>query len=171
MILFPDQPEKTGFGVCFSGHRPEKLPEGTERGILRSMMQFETETALKDGADVFYSGMARGVDLYAAELVLAYKEQFPGIRLVCACPFPGHERRFPPEDKNRIRRILEAADETVYVSAHYSAGVFARRNCFMVDHSRRLIAVLLDPRSGTAQTVRYAKQKGIDTRLITLPVK
>ena len=160
-----------GFGVCFSGHRPEKLPEREGREILKSMLHLETENAIKDGARVFYTGMARGVDLYAAEMILDYRHRFPDIRLICACPFPEHYSSFSAAEIYRVRCILNAANETVTVSARYVPSVFARRNAYMVDHSERLIAVLLHSHSGTAQTVRYAKQKGIDTRLITLPLK
>ena len=87
-----------GFGVCFSGHRPEKLPEGEGREILKSMLHLETENAIKDGARVFYTGMARGVDLYAAEMILDYRHRFPDIRLICAChDWPQSQVRYLPQ--------------------------------------------------------------------------
>ena len=58
---------------CFTGHRPEKLhlpePE-TKRLLKKAIMQ-----AVMDGYTVFLSGMARGIDIWAAETVLELKKE------------------------------------------------------------------------------------------------
>ena len=36
----------------------------------------------------------------------------------------------------------------------------------MVDNSSLLIAVCGDPRSGTGQTIRYARKQGVEVKLI-----
>ena len=41
----------------------------------------------EEGVTHFISGMAQGVDLYAAEIVLELKEQYPQITLECAIPY------------------------------------------------------------------------------------
>ena len=66
--------------VCgFTGHRPEKLPWGTNESdplcqALKLRIFQEVEQAADDGADVFCCGMARGCDLYFAEAVLQLKK-------------------------------------------------------------------------------------------------
>lgn len=165
------QTKPTGMAVSFSGHRPEKLPAGRDRAILQSMVYQETAQAISDGACVFYSGMSRGLDLYAAELVLAMRSEHPEIRLVCACPFPAFFDSFSPVERYRVDCILSEANDVCFISKHYYSGVFFARNRYMVDHSDRLIAVMLDPRSGTGNTVRYAQKKGKDVRIVTLPIK
>ena len=37
--------------------------------------------------EVYHSGMAQGVDMYAAEIVLELKKQYPQITLECAIPY------------------------------------------------------------------------------------
>ena len=39
--------------------------------------------------EVYHSGMAQGVDMYAAEIVLELKEKYPQITLECAIPYEG----------------------------------------------------------------------------------
>ena len=45
------------------------------------------------GYSTFISGRARGIDIWAAEVVLAEKQTPSGIRLVFALPHPDFEKR------------------------------------------------------------------------------
>lgn len=54
--------------ACFTGHRPEKLQQ-TET-VIRRMLEREILKAADSGIRVFLSGMARGVDIRAAQIVL-----------------------------------------------------------------------------------------------------
>mgnify|MGYP002508193063 CR=1 FL=1 len=47
--------------------------------------------AIADGFQTFISGMARGVDLWAAEIVLELRDEGAAIRLICASPYTGFE--------------------------------------------------------------------------------
>ena len=66
---------------CFTGHRPEKLniteQEATE------LLHAAIVDAYDSGYRTFMSGMARGVDIWAAELVLQEREAHPDIHLIC----------------------------------------------------------------------------------------
>ena len=58
---------------CFTGHRPEKLGM-PETEVVESLKK-EIRTAIADGFQTFISRMVRGVDLWAAEIVLALREE------------------------------------------------------------------------------------------------
>ena len=58
-------------GCCFTGHRPEKL--GMSETDVKKLLKAEIKKAIDFGYCVFVSGMSRGVDLWAAELVLEEK--------------------------------------------------------------------------------------------------
>ena len=75
--------------VCFTGHRPEKLAR--PEAVIRQELAQQILQAVEDGFHTFISGMARGVDIWAAELVLQLRAQRPELRLVCACPYEGFE--------------------------------------------------------------------------------
>ena len=53
---------------CFTGHRPEKLRRSGQD--IRIELESEIRKAIQDGYITFISGMARGVDIWAAEIVL-----------------------------------------------------------------------------------------------------
>ena len=72
---------------CFTGHRPEKL--GAEKDLVVRRLDEAITAAMERGYTAFISGAAKGVDLWAAELVLRHRSARLGIRLVCAVPYRG----------------------------------------------------------------------------------
>lgn len=151
--------EKRMHRCCFTGHRPEKLrvPETKVKAALKT----EIRAAISEGYTVFISGMARGVDLWAAELVLDLREGGEAIRLICAVPYLGVERRWEENWREKYRRVLERADLVRYICPGYSKSCFQLRNQWMVDHSSRVIAVYNGAGGGTRSTVEYAGACGV----------
>lgn len=64
--------EKRMYRVCFTGHRPEKLTR-SDRAIKKDLER-EIRQAIADGQNVFITGMARGADIWAAEIVLKLRD-------------------------------------------------------------------------------------------------
>ncbi|MBQ3939895.1 MAG: DUF1273 family protein [Oscillospiraceae bacterium] len=154
--------------VSFTGHRPEKLPTGNFLHMVQSLLYAEIAEAISQGARTFYTGAARGVDLWAADIVLSFRQKHPELRLVCAVPFPEHGAGLTGAERYHLQTVLHAADERVTVSPAYARDCFRRRNRYLVEHCQRLIAVVADMQSGTGQTIRLAEKQGIDIRLITV---
>ena len=146
--------------VCFTGHRPEKLTASKDAVIYT--LGNAIGQAYKDGYRIFISGMARGVDLQAAQIVLRMKEKEPDVQLVCASPYPGFEGKRHDSWYVAYQRSMQGADEIAFVSEEYSRGVYQKRNEWMCNHSNRLIAVWNGQPSGTANTIRYAQKIGIE---------
>jgi uncharacterized phage-like protein YoqJ len=154
--------------VCFSGHRPEKLPQGkTAENMIKSILTAEIIDSVREGFDTFISGGARGIDTWAGCIVTELKQQY-FIRLICVIPFPEHGAKFTGRDKFDYGHMLKNADKIIYSSESYVKDAMKIRNQTMVDMSGKLIAVMTDPASGTGQTVRYAERKGIAIKLIGL---
>lgn len=163
----------TECAVCFTGHRPEKLPgngdlTSPEFKRLLSVLYLAISDSVKQGKTVFISGMARGIDLYAAKIVLELKAKHPDIKLICCIPFKNQEKKYTAEEKYDYMIICDNADAVVYTSDTYTADAFKKRNYFMVDNSSKLIGVVAEYKSGTGQTIRYAKKKGLECRIIDL---
>ncbi len=144
---------------CFTGHRPEKL--GAPEDVVTTALQKEIRTAIADGFQTFISGMARGVDLWAAEIVLALRDEGAAVRLICASPYKGFESRWSREWQERYCRVLERADLVRFICPGYSRDCFQRRNEWMVDHSARVIATYTGGSGGTKNTMEYAKRCGV----------
>lgn len=136
--------------------------------MMQSLLYAEIEQAVSAGARTFYTGAARGVDLWAADIVLYFRRSCPDIRLVCALPYPEHGAGLRGEDRYHLQTVLHAADSRVTVSPSFARDCYRRRNAWLVAHSQRLIAMVSDMNSGTGQTIRMAEKRGLDIRLITV---
>ena len=145
---------------CFTGHRPEKL--GRPEAEVVEGLKKEIRTAIADGFQTYISGMARGVDLWAAEIVLALRDEGAAVHLICASPYKGFESRWSREWRERYRRVMERADLVRFICPGYSRDCFQRRNEWMVDHSARVIAVYDGQPGGTRNTVDYAERQGLE---------
>lgn len=151
--------EKRMHRVCFTGHRPEKLirPEcAIKKGLEKEIRQ-----AIADGQSVFITGMARGVDIWAAEIVLKLRDAGQPVKLMCACPYNGFEQGWHQGWQEQYRTILEAADFVKYICPSYSRACFQIRNEWMVNHASRVIAVFHGENSGTKNTIDYATRVGV----------
>lgn len=161
--------------VCFSGHRPHKLPGGGDPNDKRtSRIKYAIHRAvlrsINEGYYIFISGLAEGIDLWASEEVIKMKETHPDIKLVAVKPMENQGANFSPEGKRLLEHALENADYIVCTSEHYSKYCYAIRNKYMVDHSDRLIAFISksSTRSGTNQTINYAKKIHKKTTVINV---
>ncbi len=150
--------------ACFTGHRPQSFSFGyNEDSEGFEKLDAAVRAAIVDlcykGYKRFYTGMAEGVDIWAAETVLSLTDKFEDLELIAAIPFPGQKNRMSDDFKKRYDHILDYTAKTIYISDRYTDDCFKKRNCFMVDHSDTVIAVYDSAkwRSGTGQTVRYAK--------------
>ena len=144
---------------CFTGHRPEKL--GVSEARAKALLKSAIQQAISEGYVTFLSGMARGIDLWAAEIVIEEREKNDNIHLVCVSPFNGFEMRWSEQDKTTYYSIMEQADLVKYISQHYYKACFQVRNEWMVDRVSRVIAAYKGTKGGTKNTIEYANRKEI----------
>lgn len=148
---------------CFTGHRPDKLTV-SEQAVICAL-EHEIRLAIRDGYNVYLSGMAMGTDIWAAEIIikLRNKEGLP-LKLIAASPFEGFEKRWPMEWQRRYRAVMDEADLIRFISPSYHRDCFQIRNMWMVRHSSRVIAVFNGEKGGTKNTIDYANRHGIPVR-------
>ncbi|MDP4109397.1 MAG: SLOG family protein [Bacillota bacterium] len=147
--------------------RPHKLPGKFDLSGLLSRLEEEIRKTVLQGCDTFQTGMAMGVDIWAAEIIIKLKSEYPRIRLICCLPCETQADNWPDEWREKYFDTLVKADEVVCLQKHYTAGCMQRRNRAMIGNSSRLIAVH-DKISagGTAQTINYAKTKGLKVFIV-----
>jgi uncharacterized phage-like protein YoqJ len=117
--------------------------------------------AIDAGFTTFISGMARGSDIWAAEIVLRLRKKYPNIHLIAASPFEGFEKSWESSWQKRYNKIMEDADLVRFICDHYSSSCFQIRNVWMVDRSARVIAVYNGEAGGTRNTIKYADKCGV----------
>lgn len=157
--------------VCFSGHRPEKLPFNGDPNsppirMLISMIYKEIQNSIDEGFDTFITGVARGIDLWAGSLVADIKSNNPSIKLISAVPYKSYGEKWKGIDKWNLNYIMQKSDSIYFVCDKYSRACMKKRNEYMVDNSSKLIAVISDYKSGTGQTIRYAQKNNLEIKII-----
>ncbi len=151
--------EKRTRRACFTGHRPEKLTRSET--VIRKDLEIQIHQAVADGLNVFITGMARGVDIWAAQIVLKLRDAGYPVKLMCACPYDGFETGWSQDWQRQYREILTAADFVKYICGGYSRVCFQIRNEWMVNHAARVIVVFNGEKSGTKNTIEYAAKVGV----------
>lgn len=147
--------------ICVTGHRPGKLYgydlsdsrwERLKKVLKKILIEKECTEAI--------TGMALGVDTIFALAVLELKNEGYDIKLHCAIPCRNQEARWSKKDQKLYNIILKRADSVRIVSnTGYNLSVMQKRNEYMVNSSDGVIAVWDGSKSGTANCVRYAKEK------------
>lgn len=152
--------------LAFTGHRPEKLPWGSDEtdprcAALKIQLKRALRQAAESGMDTFACGMARGCDFYFAEAVLECREEGLDLRLEAWLPCPSQPSRWSEGDRLRYESLLQACDAVYMVEEVYSEGCMLRRNRAMIDRADALLTVWDGSHGGTQAAVRYAKSRGV----------
>jgi len=154
------------FKCCFTGYRPSKLPFDISDTNSLEYKKFENAVIseiLKTcdlGCRTFYTGMAMGFDILAAEIVLLLKQAYERpLKLVCVLPYENQEFSFPLEWQTRYRNVLSACDEKIVLSKNYFRGCFQVRNEYMVKNCDYVLTWFDGKNGGTKNTINYALKK------------
>lgn len=150
---------------AFTGHRPQKLPFGFREEDQRCAALKETlkkqiiHLITDEDVTHFISGMAMGVDMYAAEIVLDLKNTYPGITLESAIPCETQANKWNAAMRERYYEIAAQCDKETMLQTKYTPDCMEKRNRYMVDNADYIIAVWDGKPSGTGNTVKYAQKQ------------
>lgn len=143
-----------------TGHRHIKEEK---REYVRQQLQEAVLQAVNDGYKWFMSGFADGVDLMFADIVLDRKKNDSSIILEAAIPF----RNRLNEKEPLFVKLLEQCDYVHVICENFVPNCFLLRNTYLVANASRVIAVYDGRRrSGTAQTMRIAKEQERELHII-----
>ena len=141
----------------FTGHRDiapghfESLSELVLRGI---------EYVYGKGVRDFYTGGALGFDTMAAKAVIMFRMAHPEVRLHLLLPCKGQSDNWSRGQQEVYDFIMSEADDCEYVAEDYYKGCMRARNRRLAECCDVLIAYSGRAGSGSAQTVRFAKELG-----------
>ncbi|MCD7823545.1 MAG: DUF1273 domain-containing protein [Oscillospiraceae bacterium] len=157
--------------ACFTGHRPEKIPfydDEIKRRMLMSMFIQLIYDAIDDGYRTFICGMARGIDIWGGRAIYALKHERPelNLKMIGISPYKNEVNLLHGVDIYEYGTVRVGCDEMYYLSEDYFPACYHIRNRLMVDHSSRIIGVISEYKSGTANTIREAKRQGLDLQII-----
>ena len=142
--------------LAITGHRPNKLggydPNPTSKQVQKAIER----ALLLLKPDKLITGMALGVDQWAAALCIRHSIPF-----IAAVPCMEHEIKWNDKSQELYFRLLNKAEEVVVVTqTPYNSKVMQKRNVWMVDHADTLLAVWDGSKSGTANCIASARKQG-----------
>lgn len=148
--------EKT---CCFTGHR-KLLQEEYEQ--IEKRLTHEILKLIKQGVTHFEAGGALGFDTLCAVTVIKLRKIYPHIKLILVIPCENQTKNWKCSDIETYLNIKKQADQIKVLSPFYYKGCMHVRNRYLVDQSRFCICYLRKAVGGTAYTIRYAKEKGLN---------
>lgn len=144
---------------CFTGHR--QIPP-VDRPRLEARLEQIIMELYRRGVIYHGVGGALGADTLAAQTVLRLRDQCPDMKLILVLPCLDQTRGWRSEDVEEYERIKGLADKVVYTGQQYTRDCMFRRNRYLVDHSGTCLCYMTKNTGGTAYTVSYARQHGLD---------
>ena len=144
---------------CFTGHRviPQK-----DQISLEQRLNNQITDLINQGIVYFGAGDALGFDTLAAQVVIKLRKSYPHIKLILVLPCETQADRWNLSDKKTYDNIKHRADKIVYISKQYTNNCMFIRNRHLVDNSSKCVCYLIREQGGTAYTVNYAKNCGLE---------
>ena len=159
--------------ICITGYRPSKLPntygydlnntgyKKLSQAIIDVLFVIAMFNHNKDFTLI--SGMALGVDQLYVKTAIKLKQLWAknfNIKITAAIPCRGQELKWPMQSRELYHELLKECNFVKYVhNGLYTPSCMDERNHWMVDNSDVAIAVWDGKSGGTANCIRYAKQK------------
>lgn len=110
-------------------------------------------------AQRFIVGMNLGLDHFAAESILSFREKYPNITLECAIPHENQAIYWREEQRNRYYSILEHCDKESLLQFQYTPNCMFKRNEYMVRQSDFLLSVWDGGRGIVKRTISLARSR------------
>ena len=155
------------YTIAMTGHRPKdlggyKIPNPTYDFVRQQIReQFEKIKPTK-----IISGMAQGVDQWAAEIAIELEIPF-----IAAIPFRGQEFAWPLKEADHYRFLLTKAEKVeVVCSGTFAGWKMQKRNEWMVDNCDEVLAVWNGEKyNGTYNCIQYTLSKEKPITYIRVP--
>lgn len=146
---------------CFTGYRPEKFGfefnnDDPKYRLFTERLIAALTRKIEGGCTVFYTGMAKGFDIIAAEYIELIKRRNKNLKLIAVIPFNGQESGWSDDWKARYHELLKNCDEKIVLNEKYEKWVYDQRNRYMVDRCRYVLTYFDGKPGGTSNTVKYA---------------
>ncbi len=106
---------------------------------LKSRIHATIEALIWAGYTRFLTSATRGIELWAAEAVLALEEEYPEVTLEIVVPYAGHSKEWAAPIKERYDEVLAQADTVTRLNHETSKGAVFTRNHYLLDNCSSLI--------------------------------
>lgn len=151
---------------CFSSHR--NLPLHQIPLIRQRTVAVVRKLITEHGVRYFGVGGAVGYDTLAAGILFDLKNEFPHIKIILVYPFDGFTNCWNSAQRDAYTQMLPHYDKVVCAARSPSKEAYWARNRHLVNHSTYCITYCTRDTGGTAYTVRYAREQGVQVFNVAL---
>lgn len=104
-----------------------------------SLLQEQIERMVRlFGVGCFATGMSPGPEMFAAEMVLQFKNKYP-LQLECVLPFEEQAIHWPEKIRERYFGILARADRETMLQTHSTPDCLQVCNRYLIEKSKYLL--------------------------------
>lgn len=136
---------------------------------LKTRLHATLESFIWQGYRHFYTSATQGIELWAAEIILELREQYPGVALEMVIPYDSHARKWPKELQERYDVVRQQADIVTFISYSYQKGAIFARNRYLLENCHVLLAAYMPGlASGTEKLTQQARWRG--HQVCTIPI-
>lgn len=133
--------------------------------FIKKALEQRLRVLLEDGLEwVIISGQW-GVELWAGELVLELKDEYPDVQLAVLTPFLNQEQNWQEEKQEYYHMILEQADYVNSITQREYEGPwqFRAKTQFLLDHSDALLVLYDEEKEGSPKYLLEEARKRAET--------
>lgn len=166
----------TGTKCVITGHHAHELPfdlspNSPETQSLQEKLRSKIIEFVEKDITYFYCGMELGVELWAGEILLALKDEYPDIYIHSVIASEHRADDWSDDDRERyFDELLPHCDEESYTSTRDDGGgAMLYRNSYLAKEGDIFIAVWNGAEiCDTADLIRKAKKQRKETIVIEL---
>jgi uncharacterized phage-like protein YoqJ len=132
--------------------------------IIKTAIEKQLRTLVENGLEWVIIGGQPGIELWAAEIVIELKNEFPELKLGVLMPFLEQENKWKEEQKEYYHTIIEQADfvDAVSKKPYIAPWQFKARDEFSLDHTDALLLVYDEKKEGSPKFLKAAADKRMD---------
>lgn len=143
---------------CFAGHQTIRREDVKD---LMINLDKVVKVLIEQGVKQFLCGGTVGFNMTSALYISTLKEQGYPIKLFLVLPYNNQAQKESETQKEIYEFVKSVADKITFMPKDYETNYVKKCNQRIVECSHLCISYLRSNKGHTAQTVRYAKKKGI----------
>ena len=144
--------------ICI-GHEPEKLGDISRCDKIKERIKEAVLNQVNSGVSFFYADMARGVGLWAAQIILSLKEspKYEHLYLTALLSYPNQLDMLLEKDRLEFEKVLNKCDDKKIISPEKKRTSYAEKRRFIGTEPDIIIAVCDENRYSSSIEVQELK--------------
>ncbi len=163
ILLFVE--EKIMKRLMITGYKPHELGLFDDKnpgiGYIKKALQQKLLSLLDEGLEwVLISGQ-QGVETWAAEVVLALKEEYPNLKYAVMTPFLEQEKNWYEGNRERYHSLIAKADYHVSLTKkpYEAPWQFIEKDKFFLRNSDGILIVYDEENDGSPKFIKKAAER------------